>query len=452
MDIDVPTLAVEDDGPGHSPTATVPGPDPVLSLEHTYASLPGILHARVVPTPVAAPRLLRLNHPLAESLGLDPEVLASVNGVNTLAGNRVPEGAVPVAMAYAGHQFGGFVPSLGDGRAVLLGELVDRDGVRRDLHLKGSGTTPFTRGGDGRAPLGPVLREYVVSEAMAGLRIPTTRSLAVVTTGERVYRERALPGAVLARVAASHVRVGTFEYLRCRGDTAALRMLADHVIARHYPACAEADNPFRALLDAVVARQSALIARWLLVGFVHGVMNTDNTSIAGETIDYGPCAFIDAYRPDAVFSSIDRDRALRVRPATRRRAVEPDAAGRTACCRCSVKTRTRRWTRLASRWEVTRRLSSRRTTRVFSPRSGSCPSATATCPWCVTCSQSWPGSRRTSPTRSAPFAMRSRRRARRRYVPASPSPRPSTPGRRAGASVSATNPATPGNVAGRCAR
>ena len=217
----------------------------------------------------------------------------------------MPEGAEPIALAYAGHQFGQFVPQLGDGRAILLGEVVGRDGARRDIQLKGSGRTPFSRGGDGRAALGPVLREYVVSEAMAALGVPTTRALAAVTTGEAVLRETALPGAVLTRVAASHIRVGTFQYFAARGDAEAVRLLADYVIARHYPEAAGAEHPYRALLDAVVARQADLVARWLLVGFVHGVMNTDNTSIAGETIDYGPCAFMDAYDPATVFSSID---------------------------------------------------------------------------------------------------------------------------------------------------
>jgi serine/tyrosine/threonine adenylyltransferase len=215
----------------------------------------------------------------------------------------VPEGASPIALAYAGHQFGHFVPQLGDGRAILLGEIVGRDGLRRDIQLKGSGRTPFSRGADGRAALGPVLREYIVSEAMAALGVPTTRALAAVTTGQPVLRETALPGAVLTRVAASHIRVGTFQYVAAQGDVEALRELADYVIARHYPQAAPAEQPYRALLDAVVARQADLVARWLLI--IHGVMNTDNTSIAGETIDYGPCAFMDAYDPATVFSSID---------------------------------------------------------------------------------------------------------------------------------------------------
>jgi uncharacterized protein YdiU (UPF0061 family) len=255
---------------------------------------------------VVSPRLIKLNRPLAAQLGLDPERLASPEGVEILAGKRIPDGADPIAMAYAGHQFGHFVPQLGDGRAILLGEVIDADGVRRDIQLKGSGPTPFSRRGDGRAALGPVLREYIVSEAMAALGIPTTRSLAAVMTGESVLRETALPGAVLTRVASSHIRVGTFQYFAARGDTEGVRRLADHVIARHYPQAANAERRYHALLEGVIARQAELVARWLLVGFIHGVMNTDNTSISGETIDYGPCAFMDHYDPGQVFSSIDQ--------------------------------------------------------------------------------------------------------------------------------------------------
>lgn len=274
-------------------------------FQNTYAALPEGFFARVAPTPVAAPRLIKLNRPLAVRLGLDPGVLESPEGVEILAGKRVPNGADPIAMAYAGHQFGHFVPQLGDGRAILLGEVVDIDGVRRDIQLKGSGPTPFSRRGDGRAALGPVLREYIVSEAMAALGIPTTRSLAATITGESVMRETMLPGAVLTRVASSHIRVGTFQYFAARGDTEGVRRLADHAIARHYPNAAGAERPYHALLEGVIARQADLVARWLLVGFIHGVMNTDNTSISGETIDYGPCAFLDHYDPAAVFSSID---------------------------------------------------------------------------------------------------------------------------------------------------
>ncbi|KWV55574.1 hypothetical protein AS156_05505 [Bradyrhizobium macuxiense] len=274
-------------------------------FQNTYSALPANFFARVAPTPVAAPRLIKLNRPLAIQLGLDPDLLSTPEGAEILAGKRVPDGADPIAMAYAGHQFGQFVPQLGDGRAILLGEVVDRDGVRRDIQLKGSGPTPFSRRGDGRAALGPVLREYIVSEAMFALGIPTTRSLAAVVTGEAVMRETALPGAVLTRIAASHIRVGTFQFFAARGDTDGVRALADHVIARHYPDLKAAAQPYHALLAAVVARQADLVARWLLVGFIHGVMNTDNTSISGETIDYGPCAFLDAYNPAQVFSSID---------------------------------------------------------------------------------------------------------------------------------------------------
>ena len=223
-----------------------------------------------------------------------------------LAGNKVAPGSEPIALAYAGHQFGNFVPQLGDGRAILLGEVVDRDGLRRDIQLKGSGPTPFSRSGDGRAAVGPVLREYIVSEAMVALGIPTTRSLAAVTTGEPIWRDGELPGAVLTRVASSHVRVGTFQFFAARRDTEALRLLADHVIARHYPHARDSAEPYRVLFESVIGRQAALVARWLLVGFIHGVMNTDNCSIAGETIDYGPCAFMDAYNPETVFSSIDQ--------------------------------------------------------------------------------------------------------------------------------------------------
>jgi protein adenylyltransferase len=274
-------------------------------FQNTYAALPDNFFARVAPTPVDSPRLIKLNRPLAIHLGLDPDRLGSPEGTEILAGKRIPDGADPIAMAYAGHQFGHFVPQLGDGRAILLGEVIDADGVRRDIQLKGSGPTPFSRRGDGRAALGPVLREYIVSEAMAALGIPTTRSLAAVVTGESVMRETPLPGAVLTRVASSHIRVGTFQYFAARGDTEGVRRLADHVIARHYPQAANADRPYHALLEGVIARQAQLIARWLLVGFIHGVMNTDNCSISGETIDYGPCAFMDAYDPATVFSSID---------------------------------------------------------------------------------------------------------------------------------------------------
>ena len=276
-----------------------------FAFDNSYARLPDRFFARLRPTPVAAPHLVRLNKKLAWHLELDPGKLAAPDGVEILAGNRVPNGSEPLAMAYAGHQFGGFVPQLGDGRAILLGEVIDRDGVRRDIQLKGSGPTPFSRLGDGRAALGPVLREYIVSEAMAALGIPTTRALAAVATGEPVWREMPLPGAVLTRVASSHIRVGTFQFFAAQGDVDAIRRLADHVIARHYPEAVDAANRYRTLLDLVISRQATLIARWMLVGFIHGVMNTDNMSIAGETIDYGPCAFMDVYHPRTVYSSID---------------------------------------------------------------------------------------------------------------------------------------------------
>ena len=278
----------------------------LFAFDNSYARLPERLFAWRDPTPVAAPALLRLNDGLARMMGLDAARLRTPAGVAVLAGNRVPGGAAPLAMAYAGHQFGNFVPQLGDGRAILLGEVVGPDGVRRDVQLKGAGPTPFSRMGDGRCAIGPALREYVVSEGMAGLGVPTTRALAVVATGEAVMRERARPGAVLTRIAASHVRVGTFQYLRVRDDVEALRALADHVIARNHPAAAADPAPYRALLRGVIARTAALVARWMLVGFIHGVMNTDNVSVAGETIDYGPCAFLDAYHPGTVLSSIDQ--------------------------------------------------------------------------------------------------------------------------------------------------
>ncbi|MEW6643061.1 MAG: protein adenylyltransferase SelO [Pseudomonadota bacterium] len=278
-----------------------------IAFDNSYAALPDRFFARVAPTPVAAPRLIKLNAALAEELNLDAAWLASPHGVAMLAGISLPGGADPIATAYAGHQFGQFVPQLGDGRAILLGEVIDRHGRRRDLQLKGAGPTPFSRRGDGRAALGPVLREYLVSEAMAALGIPTTRALAAVLTGERVQRETLLPGAVLTRVAASHIRIGTFQFFAARGDHDAIRRLVDHVIARHYPDIAGGAHPARALLAQVIARQAALVARWMLIGFIHGVMNTDNMSIAGETIDYGPCAFMDAYDPATVFSSIDQN-------------------------------------------------------------------------------------------------------------------------------------------------
>ena len=276
-----------------------------IPFDNSYARLPDRFYVRLDPTPVAAPMLIRLNTGLAETLGIDPAALASPEGVAILAGNAVAPGSQPLAQAYSGHQFGHFSPQLGDGRANLLGEVVGRDGIRRDIQLKGSGPTPFSRRGDGRAALGPVLREYLISEAMFALGIPTTRTLAAVATGEAVIRETMLPGGVLTRVAASHIRVGTFQYFAAREDAEAVRLLADYAIQRHYPRAASAANPYRAFLDGVVARQADLMAQWLCIGFIHGVMNTDNCSVSGETIDYGPCAFMDEYDPGAVFSSID---------------------------------------------------------------------------------------------------------------------------------------------------
>jgi len=272
-----------------------------IPFDNSYARLPGTMHVGVDPTPVSAPRLIKVNEPLARELGIDPRVLTAEVAV----GNAIPAGASPLAQAYAGHQFGNFVPQLGDGRAILLGEVIDVKGRRRDIQLKGPGRTPFSRGGDGRAALGPVLREYLVSEAMNALGIPTTRALMAATTGERVYRDAVLPGAVLTRVAASHIRVGTFQFFAARKDFESLRLLIDHVIDRHYPDLKGAENPALALLDAVMDAQASLVSRWAQVGFIHGVMNTDNSSVSGETIDYGPCAFMDAYDPATVFSSID---------------------------------------------------------------------------------------------------------------------------------------------------
>ena len=281
-------------------------------LEHTYAALPQLFYTDVNPTAVRDPRVAVFNRPLAEMLGLEPGILDSPAGAQIFAGNALPPGARPIAQAYAGHQFGHFT-ALGDGRAILLGEQITPSGARFDIQLKGSGRTRYSRGGDGRAALGPMLREYIVSEAMHALGIPTTRSLAVVTTGEPVYREDELPGAVLTRVAASHIRVGTMQWAAAHDDREALRALANYTRARHYPelldapasAEATAGTPDLALLDAIIERQARLIARWQLVGFVHGVMNTDNMALSGETIDYGPCAFMDGYDPATVFSSID---------------------------------------------------------------------------------------------------------------------------------------------------
>lgn len=275
-----------------------------LGFEHTYATLPARFYARVEPAKVTDPNVVVFNRALAAELRWDPDLIAS-QAAALFSGNELAEDSTSIAMAYAGHQFGSFVPQLGDGRAILLGEIRDRQGILRDVQLKGSGRTPFSRGGDGRAALGPMLREYLISEAMHALGIPTTRSLAVVTTGEQVYRTDILPGAVLTRVAASHIRVGTFQFFAARGDREAVKELLDYVIARHYPETRNADVPALAVLKAITARQAALIADWMRVGFIHGVMNTDNMALSGETIDYGPCAFMDRYDPGTVFSSID---------------------------------------------------------------------------------------------------------------------------------------------------
>lgn len=278
---------------------------PLIPFANSFARLPERLYARVEPTPVRWPRLWKLNVELARQLGLDVESLASERAAKVFSGNEIPDGAEPLALAYAGHQFGSFVPQLGDGRAILLGEVADADGRRRDIQLKGAGQTPFSRRGDGRAALGPVLREYVVSEAMAALGVPTTRALAAVTTGEWVARDKELPGAVLTRVAASHLRVGTFQYFAVRRDHDALALLASHALDRHFPEADRSGGDALSLLDAVLDAQADLVARWLGLGFVHGVMNTDNTAISGETLDYGPCAFLDEYHPHKTFSSID---------------------------------------------------------------------------------------------------------------------------------------------------
>ncbi len=270
-----------------------------IPFDNSYATLPSQMFTAQLPTPVQAPQIIATNASLATLLGIDP---AELDAANVFAGNEIPDGAAPLAQAYAGHQFGNWNPQLGDGRAILLGEVVATDGVRRDIQLKGAGPTPYSRRGDGRAWLGPVMREYLVSEAMHAMGVPTTRALAAVTTGEPVYREEMLPGAIITRVAQSHIRVGTFQFFAARGDMMALQALADHVIARHYP---DADGP-AALLDMVIEKYAKLIAKWMGLGFIHGVMNTDNVSIAGETIDYGPCAFMDNFHPDSVFSAIDQ--------------------------------------------------------------------------------------------------------------------------------------------------
>jgi serine/tyrosine/threonine adenylyltransferase len=279
-------------------------PDAGWNFDNSYARLPEAFYAQLNPVPVREPQLVVFNEPLAKSLGLNPNALKGDEGAAVFAGNQIPEGSEPLAEAYAGHQFGAFT-MLGDGRAILLGEQVTPTGERFDIQFKGSGRTPFSRNGDGRAALGPMLREYIISEALHALGIPTTRSLAVVTTGEPVFRETTLQGAILTRTAASHIRVGTFQYAAARDKPDELRTLADYTIQRHFPELATAENSYLALLEGVMERQASLVARWLLVGFIHGVMNTDNMTLGGETIDYGPCAFMDAYDPNTVFSSID---------------------------------------------------------------------------------------------------------------------------------------------------
>jgi len=278
---------------------------PLFAFDNSYVRELGGLYEPWQAAPAPTPRMLALNEGLATELGVDADALKAPDGVAVLVGNATPDGAAPVAQAYAGDQFGGFSPRLGDGRALLLGEVLDVHGCRRDLHLKGSGRTPFARGGDGKAAVGPMLREYVIGEAMHALGIPTTRALAVVATGDQVARDTLLPGAVLTRVAASHLRVGTFQYAAAHGDPTLVRRLADHAIARHHSHAVEAENPYLAFFEGVVDAQASLVARWMLIGFIHGVMNTDNMTISGETIDYGPCAFMDAFDPATVFSSID---------------------------------------------------------------------------------------------------------------------------------------------------
>jgi len=290
--------------PMASPVPAAPS-SPTFAFDNTYARELEGFYVPWKPAPAPAPRLVYFDDALARDLSLDIGTLDAQAKADIFSGNALPAGAHPLAQAYAGHQFGGFSPQLGDGRALLVGEVVDRQGARRDIAFKGSGRTPFARGGDGKAALGPMLREVLVSECMHALGIPTTRALAVVATGQPVYREGALPGAVLTRVAASHLRVGTFQYFAARGESDRVRQLADYAIARHYPALARAETRYLGLLEAVAQRQARLVAQWMNVGFIHGVMNTDNMTISGETIDYGPCAFMEAYDPAAVFSSID---------------------------------------------------------------------------------------------------------------------------------------------------
>ena len=274
-------------------------------FDNSYSRLPDAFFSLIKPTPVSAPVMIRLNHELATELGVDIARLDSPEGLAILSGNHRPEGSEPLAMAYSGHQFGGFSSHLGDGRAILLGEVIGKEGVRYDIQLKGSGPTPFSRRGDGRSALGPVLREFIVSEAMAALGVPTTRALAAVASGDEVVRNGIEPGGVFTRVANSHIRIGTFQWFAAREDYDNLKILADYVVDRHYPDAQKEENPYRALLDGVIGRQANLIAHWMQLGFIHGVMNTDNMTVSGETIDYGPCAFLDNYEAAKTFSSID---------------------------------------------------------------------------------------------------------------------------------------------------
>jgi uncharacterized protein YdiU (UPF0061 family) len=276
-----------------------------IDFDNSYIKLPVRFYTRQPPVPVSRPALIAVNHALAEHLGIDPDWLESSEGVNVIAGNELPEGSEPIATVYAGHQFGHWNPRLGDGRAVLLGEVIAKDGERYDIQLKGSGITPYSRNGDGRAPLGPIVREYIVSEAMAALGIPTSRTLAAVTTGDAVYRESRLDGGVLARVAKSHIRIGTLQYFASLDDREALKLLVDHIIERHYPQARTSDNPVLSMYRQIMQRIAHLVARWQSIGFIHGVMNTDNMLLSGETIDYGPCAFMDTFDSAALYSSID---------------------------------------------------------------------------------------------------------------------------------------------------
>jgi uncharacterized protein YdiU (UPF0061 family) len=290
-----------------SASVSIPAVDtsPAFAFDNSYARLPAPFFVRHEPTVMPSPQLIRFNHVLAQQLGLDANELDSPIGTAIFTGSCIPAGAAPLSMAYAGHQFGGYAPILGDGRAVLLGEVLGVDGVRRDIQLKGAGRTPFSRGGDGRAALGPVLREYILCESMHALGVPTTRALAATLTGETVIRERRYPGAMFTRVARSHVRIGTFQYFAAHDDQPSVRALANYVLHRHYPQAAASSLPYDGLFAAVLEAQANLVARWMQVGFIHGVMNTDNMQVAGETIDYGPCAFMDTYDPDTVYSSID---------------------------------------------------------------------------------------------------------------------------------------------------